>query len=98
MVSLQKQLSSSALGTRITHKEESLTLIIIISGGQESLTLIIIISGGLIHQQEGNYFQNNTTTIFSSNFKACLVIFIEIVDFRHTVQTQDTWVPEKLQS
>ena len=49
VVSLQKQQSSSALGTRITHKEQSLTLIII----------IIIISGrsSLIHQQEGYYLK-----------------------------------------
>ena len=72
VVSLQKQLSSSALGTGIMHKEQSLTLI------------IIIISCNIIHQQEGCYFENNTTTIFSSNFIAGLIIFIEIVDFRHT--------------
>ena len=45
VVSLQKSLSSSALGTRIMHKEQSLTLI------------IIIISGNLTHKQEGYYFQ-----------------------------------------
>ena len=68
------------------HKEQSLTLII-----------IIIISGNLTHQQEGYYFQKNTLTIFSSKFIAGLIIFIEIVDFRHTVQMQVTWVPGKLQ-
>ena len=68
------------------HKEQSLTLI------------IIIMSGNLSHQQEGYYFQKNTVTIFSSKFIAGLIIFIKIVDFRHTVQMQVTWVPGKLQS
>ena len=55
------------------HTEQSLTLI------------IIIISSNLIHQQEGYYFPKNTVTIFSSNFIAGLIMFIKIVDFRHTV-------------
>ena len=54
------------------HNEQSLTFI------------IIIISGNLIHQQEGYYFSKKTTTIFSSYFIADLIIFIEIVDFRHS--------------
>ena len=33
VVSLQKQLSSSAFGTSLTHKEQSLALIIIIISG-----------------------------------------------------------------
>ena len=83
VVSLQKQLGSSALETRIIHKEQSLTLI------------IIIISGNLIHQQGGYYFhkkkkKKNDVTIFNSNLIAGLIIFIEIVDFRHTVQMQVT--------
>ena len=45
VVGLQKQQSSSVLGTRIMHKEQSLTLI------------IIIISGYLTYQQEVYYFQ-----------------------------------------
>ena len=45
VVSVQKQLSSFALGTRIMHKEQSLPLI------------IIIISVNLIHQHEDYYFQ-----------------------------------------
>ena len=52
-------------------------------------------------QQANNNNNNNnknTVTIFSSNFIAGLTIFIEIVDFRHTVQMQVTWVPGKLQS
>ena len=81
-----EDLSSSALGTRIMHKEQSLTLI------------IIVMSGNLMHQQEGYYFQKYTVTIFSSNFIAGLIIFFEIVDFRRTVQMQVTWVPGKLQS
>ena len=68
------------------HKEQNVTLI------------IIIISGNLTHQQEGYYFQKNTVTIFSSKFIAGLIIFIEIVDFRHTVQMQVAWVPGKPQS
>ena len=74
------------------HKEQSLTLI------------IIIMSGNLSHQQEGYYFKKKkkqkkkTVTIFSSKFIAGLIIFIKIVDFRHTVQMQVTWVPGKLQS
>ena len=55
-------------------------------------------SGNRTHQQEGYYFQKNTVTIFSSKFIAGLIIFIKIVDFRHTVQMQVTWVPGKLQS
>ena len=84
----------------IIHKEQSLTLI------------IITISGNLTYQQEGYYFKKknqktnnnnkqankNTVAIFSSKFLAGLIIFIEIVDFRHTVQMQVTWVPGKLQS
>ena len=54
------------------HKEQSLTLITIIT------------SGNLTHQQEGYYFQKNTVTIFSSKFIAGLIIFIKIVDFRHS--------------
>ena len=68
------------------HKEQSLTLITIIT------------SGNLTHQQEGYYFQKNAVTIFSSKFIAGLIIFIKIVDFRHTVQMQVSWVPGKLQS
>ena len=68
------------------HNEQSLTFI------------IIIISGNLIHQQEGDYFPKKTTTIFSSNLIVDLIIFFEIVDFRHTVQMQATWVPGKLKS
>ena len=52
------------------HKEQSLTLITIIT------------SGNLTHQQEGYYFQKTTVTIFSSKFIAGLIIFIKIVDFR----------------
>ena len=78
--------TKTALGTRIMHKEQSLTLI------------IIIISGNLIHQQEGYYFKKDTVMVLSFNFIASLIISIEIVDVRHTVQMLVTWVPGKVRS
>ena len=87
VVSLQKQLRPPALGTRFTHKEQILTI------------KIIVISGNIIHQQEGYYFKEILLHFSLLNFAAdSLIISIEIVDFIHTVQMQVTWVPGNLRS